>query len=98
MKKINNLELEKKIIVVDDGSSDNSCRIIKNNFKNGTYLLDSTASETLTIATTSEITNSSGTLTEAAGNLVDSAGVLVTTSTSITSLTTSIFTKTTTIM
>jgi glycosyltransferase involved in cell wall biosynthesis len=33
IKRINNLELENKIIVADDGSADNSCQIVKNNFK-----------------------------------------------------------------
>jgi len=33
LKRINNLKIEKKIIVIDDGSSDNSCEVVKNNFK-----------------------------------------------------------------
>lgn len=33
IKRINNLDLEKKIIVVNDGSSDDSCEAIMNNFK-----------------------------------------------------------------
>ena len=34
LKRINNLKLEKKIIIVDDGSSDNSCKVVEDNFKN----------------------------------------------------------------
>jgi len=33
LKRISNLKLDKKIIVVDDGSFDNSCKVVKNNFK-----------------------------------------------------------------
>ena len=33
LKRINNLKLDKKIIVVDDGSFDNSKEVVKNNFK-----------------------------------------------------------------
>ncbi len=33
LKRINNLKLEKEIIVVDDGSFDNSREVVKNNFK-----------------------------------------------------------------
>lgn len=34
LKRIEDLELEKRIIVVDDGSLDDSCKIVRDNFKN----------------------------------------------------------------
>ena len=45
LKRISNLKLDKKIIVVDDGSFDNSCKVVKNNF-NGLLVSQNDIEET----------------------------------------------------